>query len=288
MRHPGLVVLLLTGSPAYSIWLAWSYMSERLPKNCFISHSYDDEAARVRLVESLGGRCQPRVFPPITVDPDQFVSNRLIEAILDCEGLIYLRGGKSDRSFWVAFERDYALRAGKEVFSANVDTLTIEKHKGRPLDLAAFASYSHADRDRVLKIADHLKEERYFDLWVDTEQLVGGERFQEQLVGSIRDRIDRGGYVIVFWTHAAAESEWIRHEIQLASEGISDLNDRVIFALLDKVPIPEFWERFHEPAVQLYGDAERSETQRVDDLVVRLYWLIYRKTGHRELDTDGR
>ena len=36
----------------------------------------------------------------ITVTPDQVVSNRLVQALLDCDGLIYIRGGHSDRSFW--------------------------------------------------------------------------------------------------------------------------------------------------------------------------------------------
>jgi hypothetical protein len=39
---------------------------------------------------------------------------------------------------------------------------------------------------------------------------------------------------------------------------------------------------FNKPSVQLYGDAERSATPRLDDLVVRLCRLIYRKTKRVE------
>ena len=35
--------------------------------------------------------------------------------------------------------------------------------------------------------------------------------------------------------------------------------------------------------VQLYGDEELSMTNHIDDLIVRLYWLIYNRTRHREL-----
>ena len=51
---------------------------------------------------------------------------------------VYLKCGASDYSFWVAFERDYALRLGKQVFSADVNTREIAAHSGDPLDLAAF------------------------------------------------------------------------------------------------------------------------------------------------------
>lgn len=90
--------------------------------------------------------------------------------------------------------------------------------------------------------------------------------------------------MIVFWSQYASGSEWVRSEVQRAAEGMSDFNDRVLFARLDDAPLPEIWLRFQEPAVQLYGDAERPAAQRLDDLVVRLYWLIYRKTKHRHLD----
>jgi hypothetical protein len=59
-------------------------------------------------------------------------------------------------------------------------------------------------------------------------------------------------------------------------------NDRVLFALLEDCPIPEFWTQYQDPSVQLYGDATRPAAHRLDDLVVRLYWLIYRKTKAAE------
>ena len=61
-------------------------------------------------------------------------------------------------------------------------------------------------------------------------------------------------------------------------QSISGGNDRVIFALLELCPNAEFWMQFREPWVQLYGDADRSTIPRLDELVVRWYWLIYRKT----------
>ena len=156
-------------------------MTTQLPPKCFISHGYTDAIARDTLIKSLPSDVEPIVFPPITVPPDQFVSNRLIESLLSCDGLIYLTGGASDSSFWVAFERDYAVRAGKQVFSADVHTFNINKHTENALDLAVFASYHRQDRPRVREVADFLNRERYFDLWLDIENLQAGANWQIQL-----------------------------------------------------------------------------------------------------------
>jgi hypothetical protein len=253
-------------------------VADVLPEKCFISHAYADAAARDRLIELLPGGVTPLVFPPITVGPQEFVSDPLIEAVLACDGLIYLRGGASDRSFWVAVERDYALRSGKKVFAFDTTSLELTEDTSAPLDLAAFASYHRDDAQRVGKIANYLNQNRHFDMWLDVEDLAAGSDFSQEISVSLADRLARGGYAVIFWSPAASESEFVKNEIERAAEGTSGGNDRVIFALLDPCPIPEFWMQFSEPWVQLYGDAERSMTQRLDDLVVRLYWLIYRKT----------
>jgi len=104
-----------------------------LPAKCFISHAYADAAARDALIERLPSGVTPFVFPSITVKPEEFVSDPLIDAVINCDGLIYLRGGASDRSFWVALERDYALRAGKKVFAFDMATGELTRDTGSPL-----------------------------------------------------------------------------------------------------------------------------------------------------------
>ncbi len=92
-------------------------------------------------IERLPKGVMPFVFPPITVRPEEFVSDPFIDSVLANDGLIYLRGGTSDRPFSVALERDYALRAGKKVFAFDSTTCELTRDMGGPLDLAAFASY---------------------------------------------------------------------------------------------------------------------------------------------------
>ena len=85
-----------------------------------------------------------------------------------------------------------------------------------------------------------------------------------------------------FGPTAQVDLKGLRRSSRQQQQILSRLNDKVLFALLEPSPLPEFWQRFHEPYVQLYGDSDRSETHRIDDLVVRLYWLIYRKTKSTE------
>lgn len=258
-------------------------MNVQLPEKCFISHAYADIESRKRLIKNLPSHVEAVVFPRITVPPDELVSSELVEALLACDGLIYLRGGASDRSFWVAFERDYALRAGKKVYAADIDSMQVSADVGPPLDLAAFASYHRQDASRVTEIVEFLNHERHFDIWLDIKDLQLGTSVLDEIERSLQDRLARGGYAVVFWSEAASHSPWVEAELRAAAEGMSAFNDRVLFALVQDVLLPRFWLVFQEPAVQLFGDAERSEVQRLDDLVVRLYWLIYRKTRQREL-----
>jgi predicted transcriptional regulator len=258
-----------------------------LPAKCFISHAYADAAARERFIRSLPATVSPLVFQPVRATPHEFVSNPLIDAIRGCEGLIYLRGGASDRSFWVAFERDYALRSGKPVFCYDITTSELSLDTDRPLDLAVFPAYQHHDRAKVREICQFLGRERSFDVWLDVKELTSGGLWEKETEAGLADRLRRGGYVIAFWSEAASRSRFIEKELATAAEDIDRLNDRVLFTLLDRSPIPDFWRRFDEPSVQLYGDADRSATHRTDDLIVRLYWLIYRKTRSAEA-TSGR
>jgi hypothetical protein len=73
-------------------------------RRVFISHSYADRYACDRIVATLPSDVEPVVFPPIRVSPEDMVSTPLLAALRGCDELIYLTGGASDRSFWVAFD----------------------------------------------------------------------------------------------------------------------------------------------------------------------------------------
>ncbi len=215
------------------------------------------------------------------------VSTSLIAALRNCDGLIYLTGGASDRSFWVAFERDYALRMGKPVFEADPETLAITQTSEKPMHLPVFASYHRADRDEVIKVCNFMREERNFEIFLDMENLGAGEEWQNSIHNAVLKYVDRG-YLVAFWSQAAARSEFVRNEIAVAASQIGDrFNDRVVFASLDDAPLPLFWMKYVDPSVQMYGDQARSAQHRIDDLIVRLYWMIHRKTERNGVASAG-
>jgi len=149
-----------------------------LPHKLFISHSYKDAEARKRLLATLPKDVEPFIFPPIVVPPEQMISDKLLDAIRACDGLINLQGGASAESFWVALERDYALRQGKPVYSFDPVTDTLVRDTSQPLALKVFVSSSHHDRSEVLLILEIMRQ-RYFDLWFDEWNILPGDKWEE-------------------------------------------------------------------------------------------------------------
>lgn len=240
----------------------------------FISHSYKDVQVRDNIIKKLPSGMEPFIFPPINAKPDEFVNSHLIEAILSCDGLIYLRGGHSEKSFWVAFERDYALRIGMPVYAADPNTLKIELDKSQSLDLAIFSTYSSKDRTQINKITEYLSSQRYFDVWIDVEKLLPGQDWFSEIKNGLDQTVRRGGYTVVFW------SKNLGNTGRYSYQGIK--NNHVLVALLDNTPLPKDLANV-EPIVQLYEDASLTSIHRLDNLVVNLYWLIYRNSKSIDL-----
>jgi hypothetical protein len=253
-------------------------MTVSLPKKCFVSHSYRDMQNKGLLLRALPPHVEPFFFPPITVTPDQMVSNDLIRGILDCQGVVYINGGLSAQSFWVAFERDFAKRAKLPVFEFDPTTSVITPDESPPLHLPAFPSYAIRDRSRVDQILACMRHERFFDTFIDREDLQPGAPWAEELGNAISSRLRAGGYVVAFLSAVAASSAWVRQEVEAASR---EFGDRVIFAWLDhpqslphEFPVPETqWVVLHRS-----DDESRLNWNEIDRLIVMLYWRIYRNT----------
>ena len=218
-------------------------------------------------LKTLPPQVSPYIFPPISASPLEFVSSTLIGAILACDGLIYLNEGFSSHSFWVAFERDYALRTGKPVFSYTPSTGTLRKHTDPPLDLAIFPSYSHRQRAEVQPILEFMRQQRFFDPWIDSEQIRPMDNWAEVLERGMQTIFDRGGYVVSLI--GGFNSEYMLAETKRGLE-----QQRVIVAGLGAEP-PEFIRQYQDLFVQLVENG-RVNNNRIDDLIVRLYWLMFR------------
>ncbi len=246
-------------------------MLDSMPQECFISHAYRDAAEVDLLLRSLPLEVQPYIFPPIKVRPDEMVSTHLIDAILEREGLIHLIAPHSLRSFWVSFERNYAKEASRRVFSFDADVggpAGLKPDTEPPRTPIVYPSFARHDRATVHEILRRM-EERSFDVFDETSVV---EDFAQDLRGQMHQYLDRGGYVLLFWSAQAACSSFVcDHEIRWVREWGPG---RLLIGILDHTPLPDWWRSLGCPhPVQLFGDEERPAMSRWDDLIVRLYWL---------------
>lgn len=306
----------------------------------FIAHSYKDTELRDSLVAGLPQSIDPYIFPAINVSPIEFASNTVVGALLACDGLIFVNGGHSLTSFWVIFEREYSLRAGKPVYAFTPGVSTVEKYMAAARPMKVFFSAAIEDYSRLEPIQDFMSRRRYFE-WVLPHDELERNHFQDTVRVSFRDALkevaSRGdslsrlegelshiwcsseikslmsefvfneaslGYLVVFWSANSLRSRFQQDDLLIARElnhlaasdqrlwskrwggdrfpGYNEISktyteifnseaDRILFVTLDETPLPD-WARH---SVQLYGDHSRSEVNRIDDVVVRLYWLMH-------------
>lgn len=299
------------------------------PGQYFISHSYQDTDMAKLLIRNLPDFVRPFVFQPIKTSPLEFVSNTLIGSILTCDALIYIKRKYSNLSFWVAFEREYALRSGKAVFQYEYKNQTIKPDKVPHEELELFFSAAVEDYPRLLELSKFMSEHRYLNLILPHNEMARRSEHEKvlnlfdasiikswkvkkrirtswimEIVEEIyRKRIfkpGKGGNIVVFWSCHSLNSQYQQNDLSIAMEFVSgilkktakplqtqmtdsiykELNERILFVKLDKTPLPG-WVT---DAVQLYGDEERSELNRIDDLIVALYWRFVwqRDTSNRE------
>ena len=252
------------------------------PSICFISHSYGDAAGLRNLLSQLPRGVSPFIFPAINVSPDERVSDDLIAAILKCPGLIYLKTFKSSESVWVTFERDYALRSGLAVYSFDPSTGQFEPDTSEPLELHLYPifSRSHQDRSRVEGVRDFMKANRHFDVW-DSPPLAPGLDFATYFEAAISERLDKGGYAVMFVSRRSLQSRGTMREFSYAA---GRWPERILPALLDNIDAQSLPEAIrHVEPVELFklDAAERAVNWNgVDDLIVRIFHLVYK---NREL-----
>lgn len=249
-----------------------------LPRKCFISHSYKDADAREQLLNLLPKSVTPFVFPPIVVPPEQMISTKLLDAIQKCGGLIYLRGGESERSFWVVLERDYALRQGKRVFAFDSETSSLSWDNSAPMTLKVYLIEANTQIEAARRIVNTLRL-RNFDVWFDVEHIRDTNFVGDPGGHPIEQAILAGGYIVFLCSDRMLLSGQIDAEIR---SGQGFLGTRILFGLLDNATeVPSSVDPIK--VVQVYGDSARAEAHRIDDLIVRLYWLIYRNTRQNQL-----
>lgn len=263
--------------------------TEMSPGKYFVSHSYKDAAAIERLKKQLPKGVVPHIFDQIDATPSEFVSNYLIEAIRSCSGVIVVEGGYSETSFWVAFERDYALRAGKAVYSFDPVSNRFSLVTEQALNLSVFVSYHIADKPVVNSVMETMRERRSFDVFYEYD-IAQNSGWLAQEINSRKtaQSLAQGRYGVVFWSAQSAEAYWRKLELEWV---FNLVKTNIVFILLDDTPLPKLYlSAFAKENDRQHGLAKTVDfslqplSHRIDDLIVRLYWLIYQNTKHQNFD----
>lgn len=185
----------------------WQQLSGR----CFISHAYADFASVERLREQLPKKAKPVLFERVQPDPTNAVSDGIIPALLDCNALIYLERGQSAHSFWVSFERDYALRSGLDVFAYDPGSGKLRKDDDKPLSLKVSTFFHQNDRETVNELFKWMRDNRHFDLTQTVTHLKLGSMSGDTAV-NLEEQIIDGGVVLYLAGEASAGTiDQVRH-----------------------------------------------------------------------------
>lgn len=99
-----------------------------------------------------------------------------------------------------------------------------------------FLSHSHVDKPFARRLAADLRAAGHA-VWIDEAEINVGD----SLIGAIREGLDQVDYVAALLSTASVESEWVRKELDIASNREVDEKRVVVLPLMiEKVPLPGF------------------------------------------------
>jgi hypothetical protein len=112
-----------------------------------------------------------------------------------------------------------------------------------------FLSHSHADKSLARKLAADLRVAGHV-VWIDEAEIEIGD----SLVEKIREGIDQVDYVAALLSSTSVESEWVKRELDLASNREIDERRVVVLPLMvEEVVLPGFLKG------KFYGDFTSEE-----------------------------
>jgi len=110
-----------------------------------------------------------------------------------------------------------------------------------------------------------------------TEDLLqAGQNFAVTINSEIISALDAGGYSVFFISEDAMNSGWVKQELKATLDKYSN---RIMPVIIDNSSITGAFANYQ--ALNLYDENCQDQINRnkLDDLIVLLYWLIYQNTG---------
>ena len=123
--------------------------------------------------------------------------------------------------------------------------------------LIPFLAYSKINKTPVRRFAARLRSEGWIDPWIDEEDILPGQVWQNSVIMGVR----RSHAVIIFLSNEAVASEgFFQREIKLALDTAAEKPDGTIFIIpirLNDCEVPEMLKKFQY--VDYFGSAENKE-----------------------------
>jgi hypothetical protein len=126
-----------------------------------------------------------------------------------------------------------------------------------PEKLIPFLCYAKENVETVRQLAEHLKAEGWIDPWLDEEDILPGQKWEDRVVQAVHE----SHAVIVFLSKIAIESEGFFHkELNLALDTAEEKPDGTIFIIpirLDICDVPLRLSQYQY--VDYFGDDLKRE-----------------------------
>jgi hypothetical protein len=161
------------------------------------------------------------------------------------------------------------LRSGKPVFCYDIGTSELSLDTDRPLDLAVFASYNRNDSARVRQICQFLNQARNFDVWLDVKDLSSGALWEKEIEAGLADWLNRGGYVIAFWSENAVDLSGLRRNSRQRQQTLISSMTKSSSRFLSQAPFPSSG----------YGSMSRMSSSMAIPIALRLTELMILSFG---------
>lgn len=127
--------------------------------------------------------------------------------------------------------------------------------------MRAFLSHSSSNRDVVIAVHNGLEKE---STWLDRAEIEWGNLFLEKIADGIKSATD----FVLFWSEAAAKSEWVRLEINMAFiQALRHKAIRLRVVLLDKTPLPPYLQIYQSFSVVGSSDPARDIVGKLSPLL---------------------
>ena len=218
------------------------------------------------------------------VTAEQRVSDDLVDAILRCDGLIYVQSENTSKSLWVNFEKDFALRNGRPVFRFDPMRLTFRRDRSKPV-VPKIVTWSWGDPERsqalLNDVYDHLYTRNFVLNQSGSAQIPKDSRVFEDFLNNNIVHLSAGAQLIIF---ACNGGPYTDNDLGFFAHKCRGFESQTIIAALEPLQEGEgsilHWSK-NAATVALYGSIEGPpiDWRRVDDLIVRLFSMMYETSG---------